>query len=213
MIASPEGDGPFPGLILLSEAWGMNDGICRLAGDLATSGFLTAAPDLLAGRGSQKAVTDAMRGTGVAFRQVQEVEALLATNPHCDESRIGVVGLSMGATIALRLALSGQFRVAGLFYGLTPKGADWSRCCPVVASFGEKDRLIRDRGSALRRSLDQAGVDHDVKCYKLAKHSFLTETKPGWQTTLLGLRHDPIAAADAWQRTISFLNRHLSIPS
>ena len=213
LVAAPEGDGPFPGLILLSEAWGLDDHIARLASQLAAAGFLTAAPDLLAGRGSRRAIRDALRGEGSAFAQVDEAAEWLAGEPRSDPSRMGVLGLSMGATMALRLALSGRFQVAGLFYGLTPKGADWSRCCPVVASFGEKDRLIRDQGRALAKNLERAGVENDVKCYKLAKHSFLTEAKPGWQTTLLGLRYDPFAAADAWQRSISFLKRHLSIPS
>ncbi|MFN2487171.1 MAG: dienelactone hydrolase family protein [Acidimicrobiia bacterium] len=75
-----------------------------------------------------------------------------------------------------------------------PKAADWTRSCPIVASFGGRDRLVRHRGQELRPALDLAGIANDIKCYEHSRHSFLTESKVGWQSMLLGLRHDPAAA-------------------
>jgi carboxymethylenebutenolidase len=115
----------------------------------------------------------------------------------------------MGATLALRLAMSGRFRAVGAFYGFVPRHADWERFCPVVASFGGRDRLVRHRGERLQHLLAQHGVPHDVKCYPAAGHSFLGGAGPGWQSSLLSLRHDPTAAADAWDRTITFLRTHV----
>ncbi|CAN5823568.1 dienelactone hydrolase family protein [soil metagenome] len=210
LVATPRGDGPFPGVVLLSEAWGLDPEVERLATLLAEAGFLTAAPDLVSGRGATGAAIEAVRGDGGVYSQVLETADWLASQA----SQVGVVGLSMGATIALRLAPEGLFRAAAVFYGLMPKASYWTRSCPIVASFGGRDRLVRHRGQELRSALDLAGSANDIKCYEHSRHSFLTESKVGWQSMLLGLRHDPAAAADAWQRTVRFLHHHLqSIPA
>ncbi|MGI8518249.1 MAG: dienelactone hydrolase family protein [Acidimicrobiia bacterium] len=210
LVATPRGGGPFPGVVLLSEAWGLDREVKRLAILLAEAGFLTAAPDLVSARGATSAAIEALRGDGGVYSQVRDtIDWLVSRAPH-----VGVVGLSMGATIALRLAPEGPFRAAAAFYGFVPKTADWTRSCPIVGSFGGRDRLVRHRGLELRHALDLAGIANDIKCYEHSRHSFLTESKVGWQSVLLGLRHDPVAAADAWQRTVRFLHHHLqSIPA
>jgi carboxymethylenebutenolidase len=208
LLASPGGEGPFPGIVLLSEAWGITPEIEELAFRLAKAGYLTAAPDVLSSRRPAFAVLDVMRGRGSSFQQVDDAAAWLADQRQCN-ARIGLLGLSMGASIALRLAATGRFHVAGAFYGFTPRDVDWSHACPIAASFGGRDRLVRDKGVALAAQLDKAGIPHDIRCYEESRHSFLTETKTGWQSLLLGLEHDPRAAGHAWTRTMAFFAKHL----
>lgn len=209
VLSVPEGVGPFPGIVLLSEAWGVNDEIKRLALRLGEAGFATAVPDLVSKRGARRAIADALRGEGPTLVQVEETTAWLATDPRWEPSRVGLLGISLGATIALRLAVERRYRVVAAFYGLVSKGSDWSRSCPVVASFAGRDRLMQNSGRELAEALDRAGIPNDIKCYEDASHSFLTQSEPGLRAKVLGLRYDPDAAADSWRRTISFFDRYL----
>ncbi len=44
---------------------------------------------------------------------------------------------------------------------------------PIVASYGERDRTLAGRADRLERALSELGVDHDVKQYPGAGHSFM----------------------------------------
>ena len=46
VIARPDGDGPWPGVVMLHEAFGIDDVLRRQADRLASAGYLVAAPDL-----------------------------------------------------------------------------------------------------------------------------------------------------------------------
>ena len=49
-LAQPEGAGPHPGVLLLHEWWGLNEGITILADALAQEGYVVFAPDAYRGR-------------------------------------------------------------------------------------------------------------------------------------------------------------------
>jgi carboxymethylenebutenolidase len=90
--------------------------------------------------------------------------------------------------------------------------------CPVIASYGGRDRAMKGRPERLERALAAAGVVHDVKTYPNAGHSFLsTERYPRGVRMLArltgmhaGPRHD--AAEDAWRRIDCFFDAHLRLP-
>src|SRR5262249_12882547 len=119
-------------------------------------------------------------------------------------------------------------------YGLLPKDAqDVLRgACPVVASFGAKDKTLRGAAAKLDQALTAAGVDHDVKEYPDAGHSFLNDhPRPlavlrgaagpdamlPWLFVVfgatagraMGLGYHEASAADARRRIISFFDKHL----
>jgi carboxymethylenebutenolidase len=88
-----------------------------------------------------------------------------------------------------------------------------SGACPIVASYGERDRLIKDV-PRLEAGLVNHGIDHDVKRYPSAGHSFLNDAAVGpvLLRPLMKIAHvgpDPVAAADAWQRIEEFFAAHL----
>ena len=47
--------------------------------------------------------------------------------------------------------------------------------CPVVGSYGAKDRAYRGTADKLERLLQALGVDHDAKEYPNAGHAFLND--------------------------------------
>jgi carboxymethylenebutenolidase len=70
----------------------------------------------------------------------------------------------------------------------------------VVGSYPQADFTARS-GRRLERALAAGGVEHDVRIYPGAKHSFFNDTLRA---------HDPAAAEDAWGRTLRFLDRHVA---
>ena len=49
-LAVPEGDGPFPALVIIHEWNGLQDRVRQLADDFADEGYVTLAADLFQGR-------------------------------------------------------------------------------------------------------------------------------------------------------------------
>ncbi len=107
-------------------------------------------------------------------------------------------------------------------YGVgAPKGVYAERfladACPIVGSYGAKDRANRGTAARLERTLTTAGVDHDVKEYPDVGHAFLNDHDPADVPILFvvmgkfagGGYHEP-SAQDARRRIVSFFNTHLN---
>lgn len=97
-------------------------------------------------------------------------------------------------------------------YGLLPKDLDAavSGACPIVASYGAKDRTLGGAAAGLETALTSAGVKHDVKEYPSAGHAFLDDADPGPRLLhplfrAMGIRPDPVSAPDAWRRIEEYL--------
>jgi carboxymethylenebutenolidase len=84
--------------------------------------------------------------------------------------------------------------------------------CPIVGSFGGKDRTLRGAAGRLEGALTRLGVDHDVAEYADAGHSFLNDHHSVLfrvAGTLMGGGHHEPSAADARRRILAFFARHL----
>ncbi len=220
-LFAPADEGPHPGVVVLHESFGLNDDMRRIARRFADAGYAALAPDLYS-HGSRivclsRVMVDMLRG-GVA-REIADIRAArdaLAARPEVDSERIAVAGFCQGGGFALIAGTQPGFSAAAVNYGDVP--VDSSRLdgvCPVVASFGGKDRLFGHRMAArLERHLTELGVPHDVKTYDQAGHSFFSQVD-GWQgwlarvPTPMAVGHDEAAARDGWKRMLGFFDEHV----
>ena len=220
-LATPISPQPWPGVVIVHDAFGMTEVLRRHADWLAGEGFLTAAPALYREGRKLACVRAAFRelaaGHGPMFDDIDATRAWLAAQPGCS-GRIGVIGFCMGGGFALALAARHGFSASAPNYGKLPKDAEATLdgACPIVASYGGKDFGLRGAAGKLERILTAKGVPHDVKEYPSAGHSFLDDFAPGdapalvrVMMKLLGQGYHEPSAVDARRRIVDFFNAHL----
>jgi carboxymethylenebutenolidase len=221
VVTRPAEQGPWPGVVMLHEAFGIDDITRRHAAKLAGFGYAVAVPDLL-GEGSWlrcvRATFQAFQArTGKPFELIDSCRQRLLADPGCTD-RVGVIGFCMGGGFALLSAGDG-FAASAVNYGQIPDDIDVlaEKACPIVASYGGRDRLVQDVPK-LTAALRTQSVPHDVEVYPSAGHSFLNDAYNGplaLRTVFrpaLKLAHvgpEPVAAADAWRRIEEFFAEHL----
>jgi carboxymethylenebutenolidase len=217
-LAMPEGNGPHPGVVVLHEAWGLNDDIRRIARRLASEGYVAVAPDLYSHGNRALCLTRLMmdtytgRASDRTLGDIGAARAALAERPEVDGERLAVIGFCQGGGFALAFAVRGPVKVAGVNYGAVPKDGDkLAGVCPVVASYGGRDRVMGKLGDRLERHLTELGVPHDVKTYPDVGHSFMGQHE-NWMSKLpnpMALGYSGAEAEDAWRRILGFFAEHL----
>ncbi|MEO6199737.1 MAG: dienelactone hydrolase family protein [Cryobacterium sp.] len=219
VLAVPGGVGPWPGVVLVHEAFGVNDVMRRQASRLARAGYLALMPDLFTEGGARRCLVATFRalmaGEGRAFVDIETARGTLAARSDCTGD-VGVIGFCMGGGFALAVATRG-FDAASVNYGRVPDDADQALAgaCPIVGSYGGRDRFLKGSAARLDASLGRLGVPHDVKEYPGAGHAFLNDADTGPRALgfilkrFAGVGPNPEAADDAWQRIEAFFGEHL----
>jgi carboxymethylenebutenolidase len=153
VTARPVASGPWPGVVMLHEGWGIDDVLRRHADRLAAAGYLVYAPDLL-GEGSWlrciRVTFKAFQArAGKPFELIESCRTELRADRNCT-GKVGVIGFCLGGGFALLLSAEG-YHAASVNYGPVPPDIDKfaERSCPIVASYGGKrlDGTRRDSAS------------------------------------------------------------------
>ncbi|GAB3696867.1 dienelactone hydrolase family protein [Mariniluteicoccus flavus] len=218
-VATPSTPGPWPGVVAIHEAWGLDDVLRRQADHLASLGYLTIAPNLFSDGGGLRCIRGVMRALseqkGRAFADIEAARQWLLDSPDVGGG-VGVIGFCMGGGFALVLAGQGGYAAAAPNYGQLPKDlAVLEGACPVVASYGGKDASLKGAAATLERTLTGFGVEHDVKEYAGAGHSFLNDRQNAPQpirllAPVMNMGPHPASARDAWERIDAFFGVHLA---
>ncbi len=208
-LARPEGEGPFPGVVIIHEAFGLNENIKDIARRFANEGYVALAVDLFAGRNHAVCM---VRFLGAwlfnsldngAIHDLKASLTFLSKQPGVNESRLGAVGFCMGGGFAVCWACTDdRLKAIAPYYGTNPRPLKAvARLCPVVGSYPGND-LTASSGHRLDVELDRYHVPHDIKIYPGAKHSFFNDTLSNYNEA---------AAQDSWERVLAFFEEHLGI--
>ncbi len=208
-LALPDGDPPHPGVVVIHEAYGLNDNIRDIARRFAAAGYAALAVDLFTDHSRAMCMARLM-GSMITGREPSSVADLaaamdyLVTQPEVDPDRVGAIGFCMGGTFAVAWGRRDRrLRAIAPFYCTNPRPLEAvRRMCPVVGSYPGSDLTARS-GRKLDGRLAQLGVSRDIKVYPGARHSFFNDQ---------GRAYDPGAAADAWERTVAFFAENVQSP-
>lgn len=209
VLYTPSGKGPFPGLIVIHEWWGLNDWVKDQASKLADQGYAALAIDLYRGK---VAITpdeahQIMRGVPEdrAKRDLHAAFEYLASQPSVKKDRIGSIGWCMGGGYALDVALQEPTLAATVInYGhlATEPDALKKINAPILGLFGAQDKGITPEDvQKFQQTMKQLGKKIEVKEYDDAGHAFENpNNKQGYREA---------DAQDAWKRTTDFLSATL----
>jgi carboxymethylenebutenolidase len=217
-VPTSDRPGPWPGVVVVFDAFGLGDDMREQADWLAAAGYLAVVPDLYHGKRAVGCIKGAFAQlsarSGPLFDEIEVARSTLAAADDCT-GVVGAIGYCMGGGFALLLAGRPGWSASSVNYGMVPDDVAeiLSGGCPLVASFGGKDKGLAGAADKVRVGAEQAGVVADVKEYLQARHGFINRlTAASPLTPLLkvsGVGYDHEAAADAKRRILAFFDTHL----
>jgi len=211
-LAEPATAAGAPGLVVLQEWWGVNDQIRGVADRFAAAGYVALVPDLYRGKSTVEAAEAEHLMTNLNFADAagQDVRGAVRYLKQRG-TKVGVTGFCMGGALTLLAAVHvPEADAAVVWYGFPPlEYIDASAIkAPLLGHFAIDDVPFPIATvDKLEDKLRAANVAFEFHRYK-AMHAFANETQVG--TNRLPItEYNPDAAALAWRRTVSFLDRHL----
>ena len=218
-FAQPVTIAPWAAVVVIHEMFGLDEVNRRHVQRIAAMGYLALAPDPFSDGGARRCLAATMAalrsGQGKAYADIEAARRWLLAREGAS-GKVGIIGFCMGGGFAL-MSVHNGFDVAAPNYGPLPAELDQAvaGACPVVASYGGKDRRLRGAAARLDEGLTKAGVLHDVKEYPAAGHAFLNEALNGprlWRPMLrvMDVGPEPESATDAWRRIEAFFASQLT---
>lgn len=201
-----------PAVVMIHEWWGLNDNIKEMADELAGEGYVVLGADLYNG----EVATDPNRARELsssvnenpqqAVTNLQSAVQYLASLPNVNGSRIAALGWCFGGGQSLQLALNSEqhpLAATVIYYGnLVNDTSELSKIkWPVLGIFGDQDNSIPvDSVRAFGRGLNETGVTNEIYIYPGVGHAFANPS---------GDNYAPQETADAWQKTLTFLDKYV----
>ncbi len=212
--ARPDG-APIGAVIVIQEAFGINDHIQDVTRRFAAEGFHAVAPALFHRAGGGTAPYDDFSKVMPLFEGLSDDGLLIDVDAAVEQlgsagfapSQIGVVGFCFGGRVSFLVAARRALGAAVGFYGggiVTARrggfpplvGEASTLKTPWLGLFGDRDQSIPvDDVEALRTALEGAPVDAQVVRYPEGEHGFHCDERPSY---------DEAAAKDGWARTLDW---------
>ena len=207
-VARPQGEGPFPTVIMIHEFYGLRESIIGKADLLAQEGYLVIAPDTFRGASTSwipRAIYQVISTKPEDVNaDLDSIYAWLETQSDVDPSRIAIVGFCYGGRTSLAYSLhNNKLAATVVFYGSpeTDPAVLKNLPGPLLGIFGDADQSIPvEEVEAFDKALDEAGVTHTVSIYEDQPHAFVED--------VAGIQAGG-AQGQAWAEMLSFLDENL----
>lgn len=212
-VVMPEGKGPYPGLLVIQEWWGLNDWMKEKARHLAAQGYVAIVPDLYRGNVATEMASARKLMMGMpqdrALRDLKAATDVLADMKEVNKDKLGVIGWCMGGGLALQTSLvDKRLKACVICYGRIVTDADKLEPlnAAVLGIFGKEDKGIpiadvRKFGEALKK----AGKSVEAIREYEAGHGFMREKN--------GPKDNPEyragPAKEAWKEIDKFFDKKL----
>ena len=208
-LAAPESPGKHPALLVLHADGGLTDWVKEQARKLAGQGYVALAVDLYRGHLAfdPELAYNLVTSTPPdrAFKDMEAAIHFLVARPDVNKYKIGSIGWSVGGKWSLLLAVNDPFLAACVSnYGSMPTNpADIQKIhAPILGIYGADDlTVLKDDVETFDDAMTSAHKPLELKIYRGAGHDFEDSSNK------LGFREG--TAEDAWQLTLTFLDRHL----
>lgn len=211
-LAVPDGEGPFPAVILIHEWNGLVDRVRQVADALADEGYVALAADLYQGRvganpeQNRALTTETSADMPRVIANLDAAAAYLRARPDVT-GRIGAMGWCFGGGIALSYGLDGvEHEATAIFYGRLIDDPERLRALnhEVYGTFAALDQGPPPEDVAnFESALESIGIENDLHVYDAVNHGFWLRVDQDPD-----VRADP--AADAWKRLKDYLARTLT---
>jgi carboxymethylenebutenolidase len=207
-VAQPQGNGPFPVVIMIHEFFGLNQSIVGKAKGLAEEGYLVVAPDTFRGSTTAWIPRAIYQVVTTKPEQVnQDLDAVYAwveSQSNAAAGHVGIVGFCYGGRTSLAYSLhNDRLAATVIFYGspVTDPRVLESLPGPLLGIFGGKDNSISvEDVRAFKAALDQAGIPNEVTIYEGQPHAFVTDIE--------AIRSGGVQG-EAWAQMLGFLDKNL----
>ena len=209
---SGNNNGTLPAVVMIHENKGLNDHIKSMANLLARNGYVVLAVDLFKGevttdRNRSSELTQYIRDNPeIATANLQSAVKYLASLPNVNAEKIASLGWCFGGAQSLQLALNSQdlpLSATVIYYGrLITDNATLAKIkWPVLGIFGDQDSSIPvDTVKAFESALNSNNIPNEIYIFKGVGHAFANPS---------GDNYAPTETKDAWDKTLSFLDKHL----
>ncbi len=210
---SANNNNTLPAVVMIHEWWGLNDNIKNMAETLAKEGYVVLAVDLYNGKvantaeSAQNLVSKVRENPSESIKNLQHAVRYLASLENVDSSKIASLGWCFGGGQSLQLALNSEpespLAATIIYYGnLVSNQESISKIkWPVLGIFGDQDQSISVQSvKQFEDALNKNGITNEIYIYKGVGHAFANPS---------GDNYAPQETQDAWQKTVSFLNKYL----
>lgn len=218
-LARPEGQGPFPVVLVIQEIFGVHEHIKDICRRFAHEGYLALAPELFYRQGDVSGLTD-FEAILAIVRQVPDQQVMsdldasvaFAAGQHGNVAQLGITGFCWGGRITWLYAAHSELVAAGVaWYGrvtgevtplqpLHPVDVAAALNAPVLGLYGGEDTGIpMSEVAKMQVALEAAQSPSMFHIYPDAPHAFHADYRPSYRE---------VAARDGWQRALAWFRAH-----
>lgn len=207
-VAKPEGEGPFPTVIMIHEFYGLRESIVGKADFLAKEGYLVIAPDTFRGSTTSwipRAIYQVINTKPEDVNtDLDSVYAWLETQSDVEAGRIAILGFCYGGRTSLVYSLhNSKLAATVIFYGSPETDPEVLKSLPgpVLGIFGGADQSISvEEVDQFDKALTTANIQHEITVYDGQPHAFVENVE--------GIQAGG-AQGEAWAQMLAFLEKNL----